>query len=60
MLALQCCLRDFPQPIFTSQSVELKGTLLGAEQKPAGRGRFLIGYYAVIQSYVEVTCYISV
>ncbi|RMX38549.1 hypothetical protein pdam_00010221 [Pocillopora damicornis] len=35
----QCCLRDFPQPIFTSKSVELQGTLLGAEQKPADRAK---------------------
>ncbi|XP_078363340.1 bridge-like lipid transfer protein family member 2 isoform X2 [Oculina patagonica] len=35
----KCCLRDFPEAIFTSQSVELKGTLLGAEQKPADRAK---------------------
>lgn len=35
----KCCLRDFPQPIFTSKSVELQGTLLGAEQKPADRAK---------------------
>ncbi|XP_020627121.1 protein KIAA0100-like isoform X2 [Orbicella faveolata] len=35
----KCCLRDFPQAIFTSRSVELKGILLGAEQKPADRAK---------------------
>ena len=37
----QCRLRDFPQAIFTSQSVEVKGTFLGAEQKPANRSMYL-------------------
>lgn len=45
LFSFQCCLRDFPQAIFTSQSVELKGTLLGAEQKPANRGMFTFLMY---------------
>ncbi|XP_067034079.1 bridge-like lipid transfer protein family member 2 isoform X1 [Acropora muricata] len=35
----ECRLRDFPQAIFTSRCVEMKGTLLGAEQKPADRAK---------------------
>ena len=60
MPALQCCLRDFPQPIFTSKSVELQGTLLGAEQKPADRGMFLMSYCAVLQGHVDVSFYLSI
>ena len=43
LFLFQCRLRDFPQAVFTSQSVELKGTLLGAEQKPASRSKFDTG-----------------
>ncbi|XP_015752770.1 PREDICTED: protein KIAA0100-like [Acropora digitifera] len=35
----ECRLRDFPQAIFTSRCVEMRGTLLGAEQKPADRAK---------------------
>ncbi|XP_068677612.1 bridge-like lipid transfer protein family member 2 isoform X2 [Montipora foliosa] len=35
----ECRLRDFPQAIFTSKCVEVKGTLLGAEQHPANRAK---------------------
>ena len=41
MSLFQCRFRDFPQAIFTSQSLEVKGTLLGAEQKPANRCMFI-------------------
>lgn len=42
LVLFQCRFRDFPQAVFTSESVEMKGTLLGAEQKPANRSMFAV------------------